>query len=173
MCWKGTQNWFCGPNLFHHRNFKSCHTSTRSHMFLNVKGHVSTMLNNLNLHPELVWIWVEYFCSCTLHSRLKSNDFFPKYHLCMIFYHMTWCCLENFQENFENISVSLNFKFILNFLACIHWFLDLNFEIFSAIFGIHFLFGLRIFLNISAILQPGIQNFENIFENFSLRSYFS
>ena len=43
-----------GPNLFHHRNFKSYHTSTGSHMFSNVKGHMSTMLNNLNLHLELV-----------------------------------------------------------------------------------------------------------------------
>ena len=131
MCCKGTQNWFFGPNLFHHRNFKSYHTSTGSHIFSNVKGHMSAILNNLNLHLELVWIWVEHFCSCTLHLWLKSNDFFLNYQLCMIFYHSTYCCLENFQEKFENISVSLNFKFILNFLVCIHWFLDLNFDNFQ------------------------------------------
>ena len=51
---KGTQNWSFGPNLFFHRNFKSYNTSTGSHMFSNVKGHMSTMLNNLNLHLELV-----------------------------------------------------------------------------------------------------------------------
>ena len=46
MCCKGTQNWFFGPNLFFHGNFKSYHTSTGSQMFSNVKGHMSIILKN-------------------------------------------------------------------------------------------------------------------------------
>ena len=40
---KGTQNWIFGSNLSFHRNFKSYHTSTGSHMFSFVKGHIVTL----------------------------------------------------------------------------------------------------------------------------------
>ena len=100
----------------------------------------------------------------------------------MTFYHRTWCCSVNFQEKFENISASLNFKFILDFLIFIHWFQDLwNFSC-STIFGIHFLFGLRISSNFlwhftirhlyfetlkyfhSGLTWVGLENFWNLFQ---------
>ena len=45
MYCKGTQNWIFGSNLFFHRNFKPFGTSTGSHMFSYVKGHMSAILN--------------------------------------------------------------------------------------------------------------------------------
>ena len=128
--------------------FKSYHTSTGSHMFSNVKGHMSTMLNNLYLHLwtclNLSWIFfVVVHCIWDWNQMIS----FPNTTCVWYFTIELKCCLENFQEKVENISVSLNFRFILNFFDVnqTHWFLDLNFEIFSSIFGVHFLFGLRIF----------------------------
>ena len=79
--------------------------------------------------------------------------------------------LVNFQEMFENISASLNFKFILDFLILIHWFLDLNFEIFQPFLVSISCLDLDIFEIFSDISQPGIYILKLWF--FSLRSYLS
>ena len=112
---------------------------------------------NLYLHLELSWIWVEIFCtfvnSICERNHLVSYHFFLKYLVYTLVYHRTQCWIVNIQEKFENISASLNFKFIFWFFF-IQWFLNLklwNFSLFS-----HLWFGLRIFSEFSDISQPGI-----------------
>ena len=114
---------FFGSNLFFHRNFKSFCTSTGSHMFSYDLWHIicqpSWINLNLYLYIELSWIWiVTFLCLCKFYLWRKtwfSTFFFLKYHVYTLNSHRLQCWTENILKKFENISASLNLKFIFWF----------------------------------------------------------
>ena len=121
MYCKGTQNWIFGPLTY---PFVGISNQTIFPQEV-ICSHMSKVIYhpswiNLYLHLELSWIWLEiFFCICEL-SFVKEIIWFHTIFFSNILC-IHWFTIElsvesvNIQEKFENISASLNFKFIFWF----------------------------------------------------------
>ena len=111
---KGTHIWFFGLNLYYHRNLKSYHTSTGSHMFSYVKGHMPSTLHDLYLHLELVWIWVEYFSTFVcIAFVIEIKWFLSQIPIYMTFYYSV--VQQIFKKSLKISQPVWAFKFIFDF----------------------------------------------------------